>query len=156
MTTLNKKRRSQTKNWKKNQCGGSYNYEFGNRDWGWQDKDEFVEVKAKQNKYSKARPNWVMKKPAPMGYHEKEDLEEKKSYRRRWFWRWKPDREGEPGGPQKQENKPGLTKNIEPEVREGRVERSETEQTESVLENHQIFSGFSTEIEKGKQNLMDK
>ena len=39
--------------------------------------------KQKQNKYSKARPNWVMKKPAPMGYHEKEDLEEKISYRRR-------------------------------------------------------------------------
>ena len=57
---------------------------------------------------------------------------------------------------QKQENKPCLIKNIEPEAREGRVERSETEQKESVLENHQIFSGFSTEIEKGKQNLMDK
>ena len=57
---------------------------------------------------------------------------------------------------QKEDREMKTERNIEPEARKGRVERSETEQKESVLENHQIFSGFSTEIEKGKQNLMDK
>ena len=46
-------------------------------------------------------------------------------------------------------------RNVEPEAREGRVERIGTKQKESVLKQPNL-SGFSTETEKGKQNLMDK